>query len=86
MGGYAEMGKKIKNVGIIIGIVIILCIMITTLMPLFIKTSSYIAEDNATGNYWGYRAVGKAAPLWIYAFPVVIGGGLVWLELRSPLK
>jgi hypothetical protein len=83
--GYSDLGRKVRNVAIIIGIVIVLCLIITVLMPLFRSTTSY-AVANVSGNYWGYKSAMTAAPLWIYCFPVIIGGGLIWLELRSPLK
>ena len=85
MDGYSDIGRKVRNVLIIIGCVIAMCLLITVLMPLFRSTTSY-AVENTSGNYWGYKAAMTAAPLWIYCFPVLIGGALVWLELRSPLK
>jgi hypothetical protein len=86
MDGYSDMGRKLKNVGLIIIIVIALCIMITILSPLVRVSANYIVVSNTIGNYWGYKAAAKATPLWIYAFPVIIGGGLIWLELRAPIK
>jgi hypothetical protein len=85
MDKYGDMGKKIRNVGLIIVIVVVLCLMITIFEPLFIKTSNIIVDSNTTGNYWGYKATAKAFPLWAYGIPVLIGGVLIWLELRAPV-
>lgn len=70
------------KIGIIVGVVIVMVLLVTVLMPFFQEMSLFVSNDTASGNYWGYRAAGTALPMFFYALPVLVGGIAVFLILR----
>lgn len=77
------MFSKIGFVGgVVVGIAVVM-VLLTIMMPTIKTFTDYAANDTFTGNYSGYTEAAAAAPIWIYAIPLLIGGAAIFVKLRE---
>lgn len=78
------MFGKLTKVAMIVGGIIIVCLIIWAIFPVFQTMIGVASADPSAGNYIGYEEALGAAPLWLYGLPVVLGIILIVLVLRAP--
>lgn len=59
-------------------------IIIGMAMPAIRTMTDVAASDPSAGNYTGYQEATQAAPLWLFAIPLLVGGIATVIVLRQP--
>lgn len=77
------MFSKIGYVGGVIVAVTAIIVLLTIMMPTMKTFTDLAANDTCTGNYSGYHEAAAAAPIWLYAIPLLIGGASIFVRLRQ---
>jgi len=77
------MFSKIGFVGgVVVGIAVVM-VLLTIMMPTMKTFTDLAANDTTVGNYTSYKAAAAAAPIWLYAIPLLIGGAAIFVKLRQ---
>jgi len=77
------MFYKLVYIAGIVGAIIAVMVILTAAMPAIKTFTDVAANDTTTGNYAGYKEAAAAAPIWLYAVPLVVGGVGIFMVLRK---
>lgn len=78
------MAKKILWVSAIVFVIGAVYVIISAVWPAVIDMINIAGNDSSAGNYPLYQAATRAAPLWLYLLPAVVGLFGIILVLRRP--